>query len=60
MIFGNERTTGKSTVMIIPGLNDRHLIEMGDLGFLKGKARSMYEKLKKLEGKSDAKKTIRS
>ena len=51
LILGNERLTGKSSVMIIPGFNDHSLIEMGDLGFLKGKAKQMYEKLKKLEGK---------
>ena len=50
LILGNKRITGRSTVMIIPGFNERCLIEMGDLGLLKGKAKRMYEKLKKLEG----------
>ena len=39
----------RGTVMIIPGLNDHTIIEMGDLGFLCGEAQKMYEKLKALE-----------
>ena len=35
--------------MIIPGFNDHTIIEMGDLGMLVGKAKEMYEKLKRLE-----------
>jgi hypothetical protein len=50
LILGNSRTTDRRSVMIIPGFNDHTLIEMGDLGFLKGKAQSMYEKMKNLEG----------
>lgn len=48
LIIGNARTTDKSTVMIIPGFNDSTILEMGRLGMLKGKAKQMYDKLKKL------------
>jgi hypothetical protein len=48
LILGNSRTTDRSSVMIIPGMNDNSLIEMGDLGLLKGKAKQMYEKFRKL------------
>lgn len=48
LIFGNRMMTERSTIMLIPGFNDHVLIEMGDLGMLKGKAKKMYEKLKKL------------
>jgi hypothetical protein len=50
LIIGNARTTDRSSVMIVPGFNDSTILEMGRLGLLKGKAKQMYEKLKKLEG----------
>ena len=48
MIFGKEKQhpEDKSTVMIIPGMNDSIILEMGRLGLLKGKARVIYKKLK--------------
>jgi hypothetical protein len=48
MIFGKEKQhpEEKSTVMIIPGLNNHVILEMGKLGLLKGKAREIYRKLK--------------
>jgi hypothetical protein len=45
IVLGNKKTSDRGTIMIIPGLNDSTLIEMGDLGFLRGAAQKMYEKL---------------
>ena len=50
MIFGTPKMTDRSTVMVIPGFNDSAVVNMGDLGLLKGEAKALYEKLKKLEG----------
>jgi hypothetical protein len=50
LIFGNSRMTECSTIMLVPGFNDGILVEMGDLGMLKGKAKEMYKKMKGLEG----------
>jgi len=48
MIFGKEKQhpEDKSTVMIIPGMNDSTILDMGRLGLLKGRARDIYRKLK--------------
>ena len=48
MIFGkdNQHPEDRSTVMIVPGLNDSAILEMGRLGLLKGRALEIYEKLK--------------
>jgi len=48
MIFGRGKMTDRSTVMVVPGINDRTIIEMGDKGILIGKAKEMYDKLKHL------------
>jgi hypothetical protein len=45
IVLGNKKTSDRGTIMVIPGLNDSTLIEMGDLGFLRGAAQKMYEKL---------------
>jgi len=47
IIFGNSKTRGAGSVMVVPGINDNSIIEMGDLGLLTGKAQSLYEKLKR-------------
>lgn len=49
MILGNNKSTGIGTVMIIPGINESALMDMGDLGFLTGKALIAYEKGKALK-----------
>src|SRR4030042_5563306 len=46
VIFGNSKTTDRGSVMVVPGINDHSIIEMGDLGFLTGRAQKMYEKLR--------------
>jgi len=48
MIFGKEKQhpEDKGTVMIIPGLNELTILEMGRLGLLKGKGWEIYNKLK--------------
>jgi len=38
----------KGAVIILPGFNDKTIIEMGDLGFLKGKAQNIYLKMKRI------------
>jgi hypothetical protein len=48
--LGNPKISERGTVIIIPGFNDRSILEMGNLGFLCGEAQKMYEKLKTLEG----------
>ncbi|MCZ7403696.1 MAG: hypothetical protein O8C67_02010 [Candidatus Methanoperedens sp.] len=50
MIFGNSKSTDRTSIMVIPGFNDGAILEMGELGLLKGKGKEMYEKLKGLEG----------
>ena len=52
MLFGSKKNKAfdRSTIMIIPGFNDHTIIDMGNLGMLVGRAKEMYEKLKKMEG----------
>ncbi len=47
LILGNEKTTDRSSILIVPGLNDSAILEMGRLGMLKGRAQDIYEKFSK-------------
>jgi hypothetical protein len=46
LVFGNDHHKAKdrASILIVPGLNDSGLLEMGRLGMLKGKAKEIYEK----------------
>lgn len=48
MIFGkhNQKPEDRGAIMIIPGINESTILEMGRLGILKGKAKEIYEKFK--------------
>ena len=43
-ILGNEKTTDRNSILIVPELNDSTILEMGRLGMLKGRAQEIYEK----------------
>jgi hypothetical protein len=42
-----RKANDRSSVVIVPGFNDSSLLEMGRLGVLKGKAKTIYEKFSK-------------
>ncbi len=46
LIFGKDRPKGndRASVMIVLGLNDSSILDMGRLGMLKGRAQEIYEK----------------
>ena len=48
MIFGkkNQKPEDRSTVIILPGMNESTILEMGRLGMLTGRAMEIYKKLK--------------
>jgi hypothetical protein len=52
MIFGrvDQKPKDRATIMILPGINDDVIMEMGRGGMLRGRALAMYRKLEKLEG----------
>ena len=46
LIFGcdHHKATDRASIMVVLGVNDSALLEMGRLGMLKGKAQEIYEK----------------
>jgi len=46
LIFGcdHHKATDRASILVVLGVNDSALLEMGRLGMLKGKAQEIYEK----------------